>query len=88
MASIIKSNRVAKLCDLACYPNSYAAMVAAIPDAVWDALPARLIAELIEANWRLAGNSKALAAREALENGFVWDARRNCARDIAPGPRQ
>lgn len=80
--STAKNNRVAKLCDLARYPESYRAMADAVPVAVWDALPARLIAELIEANWRLAQKSKALADRETIENGFVWDEGREGGRNI------
>lgn len=59
------------------------AMLDAIPDEVIAALPARLLAQLIDANWALAQQSKAIAAAEAIAEGAVWDARSQRLREIA-----
>ena len=60
----IKLSRTARICDLARYPQSYSAMLAAIPPAVVEALPARLLAELVEASWQLAERSKHIVRQE------------------------
>lgn len=79
----IKLDRAAKLCDLARYPASYAAMLDAIPASIIDALTARQIAELVDANWRLAQASKALRADEVISDGGIFDDRRGQFRALA-----
>lgn len=69
----IKVNRALKLCDIGAHQVSAAAMLDAIPDAIIEALPARMIAQLIDANWALAQDAKAIAVRDAIEDGAVWD---------------
>ncbi len=78
----IKTNRAMKIATTGRYPRSFAAMLDAIPESVVEALNARLIAELIDANWRLAGCSKRIAEHEAVANGFVWDHRRGRAMNL------
>lgn len=78
-----KVNKAVKMSNIGEHPESVAAMLRAIPADVIDALPARLIAQLIDANWRLAGASKAIAAAEAIQEGCVWDAQQGRHRDIA-----
>lgn len=79
----IKVNRAVRLASIGRYPASAAAMLSAIPDCLIVGLTARQIAVTMDANWDLAQASKALAAREIIENGFVWDARHGISRDLA-----
>ena len=72
----IKATRARKLSIIGDCPGSFDAMIQAIPDAVFDGLTSRQIALLVDANWRLAGASKAIAARSAIAEGGVWDVRR------------
>lgn len=78
-----KINRAIKMCSISAHPESVSAMLRAIPDEVIEALPARLIAQLIDANWQLAGASKAIAAADAIREGCVWDAQQGRHRDLA-----
>lgn len=78
-----KINKARRLSEIGVYRESFSAMLAAIPDPVIEALTARQLADLIDANWRLAGASKRLAGEEAVVNGFVWDHNRSRAIDLA-----
>lgn len=69
----IKVNRAVKMSMIGAHTGCVQAMLAAIPAEVIDALPARAIAKLLDGNWQLAQASKALAIREALQEGAVWD---------------
>lgn len=77
----IKVNRAVKLSAIGSNPRSCAAMLNAILLEVIDALPARAIAKLLDANWQMACASKALAIREAIQDGAVWDGSKH--REIA-----
>ncbi|HCZ00196.1 MAG: hypothetical protein A3D16_12055 [Rhodobacterales bacterium RIFCSPHIGHO2_02_FULL_62_130] len=79
----IKVNRAVKMSAIGSHPRSASAMLGAIPDDVIAALPARLIAQMIDANWQLAQASKALAVRDAIAEGMIWDAAQASHRDIA-----
>lgn len=81
--SALKIKRARELSTIGDNPTSFAAMANAIPADVIAALPARLIAQLVDANWQLAGTSKAIAARDAISEGAVWDERRGAFREIA-----
>lgn len=63
--------------------ESASAMLRAIPDEVIAALPARLIAQIIDANWRLARVNQAMGQADAINNGCIWDERQQRHRDIA-----
>lgn len=78
-----KINRAVKMSGIGTHRESVSAMLRVIPDDVIAALPARLIAQLIDANWRLAQESKAIAAVDAINEGCVWDARKQRHREIA-----
>lgn len=78
----IKINRAVKMARIGAYPNSASAMINHIPDTVISALPARLIAAQIDALWDACQASKAIADREAIQNGFVWDSPRNLAVEL------
>lgn len=79
----IKVNRALRMSDIGAYPSSASAMLAAIPSSVIDRLPAREIAALLDANWRLAGKSKAIACADAIAEGMIWDAKGQCHREIS-----
>lgn len=58
-------------------------MLDAIPAEVVAALTSRQLAALLDAMWQTACASKALANREAIAEGAIWDARRGQMREIA-----
>lgn len=79
----IRVKRALAMSDVGRYPASAAAMLDAIPAEVIAALPARLIAKLLDANWALAQASKCIAEKDALAEGAIWDASGNRYREIA-----
>jgi len=79
----IRVKRALALSQIGAYPGSAQAMLNAIPPAVVAALPARLIAELLDANWRLAQEAKAIAEKDAIQEGAVWDATTVRHREVA-----
>lgn len=81
--SQIKINRASRLAIIGNCPCSFAAMIEAIPDAVMDVLTSKTIAALVDANWRLFRASKAIAARDAINEGGVWDAQREAFHHLA-----
>jgi hypothetical protein len=80
--SSIKVDRALRLSAIGDCPASAAAMLDAIPSAVVAALNSTQLAALIDANWHLAGASKAMAIADALTEGAVWDAKNNVMRGI------
>lgn len=78
---LIKVNRAVKISAIGAHPGCASAMLAAIPADVMAALPARLIASLIDANWQLAQASKAIAIKDAITEGVLWDGTKH--REIA-----
>lgn len=80
---MIKINRAIAAATIGGCPASASAMLDAIPADVVAALPSRLLAQLVDANWRLAEASKALANADAIADGGVWDARRQALRLLA-----
>jgi hypothetical protein len=79
----IKRERARRLCPVGRYPETYAALSAHLPDRLLDRLTARDLADVIEAFARVSGTAKALADREAVANGCVWDARAGRLVEIA-----
>jgi hypothetical protein len=79
----IKINRALRASAIGGCPASAAAMLAAIPQSVLATASSRQIAELIDANWSLAQEAKALAERASIDQGAIWDARQQRLRDIA-----
>lgn len=79
----IKINRAQTMAATGPYGRTFAAMLAAIPDTVIEALTARQLADTIDAMQRLAEASKAIAARDICAHGFAWDDRRGVSRDLA-----
>lgn len=72
----IKLSRARRLCDTGRYPATYDVLLDHVPDALIDRLTAAEIAEMIDAMYRCSARAKALAARDAIDEGCVWDARR------------
>jgi hypothetical protein len=79
----IKINRARKLSPWGDYDATFGAMIDAIPASTIAALPAAEIAKLVDAMVGLTSRTKAIAERDAIANGFVWDARENRSREIA-----
>ena len=79
----IRVKRAIALSILYDVPSSAAAMVRAIPEDVVSSISARLLAQVIDANWRLAQEAKAIAARDAVREGIIWDADQQRHRVIA-----
>lgn len=71
----IKIKRALKLSTIGSCHGSAHAMLAAIPQSVVTSLTSKQLAELIDANWRLAVASKVIAERDIVNEGAVWDAR-------------
>ena len=80
--SQIKINRAMARARVGRYPGSARAMLDLIPATVAAALTSAQIAELLDAMWTASGASKALALADALDEGAIWDARRQCLREI------
>ena len=79
----IKIKRALKKSKIGTCPGSAHAMLAYIPQSIMDQATSSAVAEMLDALWLACGTSKAIAEREAIQNGFVWDAPNNRARDIA-----
>ena len=65
------------------HPASRAAMLDAIPRSALARLTAADLAEMLDAMWSVTQRSKVPAAREALDEGIVWDAAQQRHREIA-----
>jgi hypothetical protein len=79
----IKINRAKKLAAIGSCPGSFLAMLDAIPLGVRGSLNSGQIALLLDANWRLACASKAIAAADAIAEGGCWDSRCQRFRELA-----
>lgn len=71
----IKINRAMRLAEIGRYPASAAAMLRPIPAKVIASVTAKTLAAILDANWRIAQESKAIAIKDALDEGGLWD---NC----------
>lgn len=81
--STVKVNRALALASVGRNPASASDMLAAIPQAIIAALTSRQIAELMDAMWHACQRSKALAAQDAIDEGAIWDARRQQLVELA-----
>ncbi len=79
----IKVNRALKLSKIGDCPQSASAMLDALPASAISALTGAQIAEMLDAMWDMAQRSKAIAEREAVAEGAIWDARKGILREIA-----
>lgn len=78
-----KVKRAYAIARIGAHPASRRAMLDHVPDSALDALTAAQLAELLDAMWSLAQDSKALADREAIQDGGVWDSKRQMRREFA-----
>lgn len=79
----IKINRARKLSVIGNTPGSFYAMIERIPATVTGAITSRQLADMVDAMWAACQEAKALAAKEAIDQGAVWDARSQRLRGIA-----
>lgn len=79
----IKLNRARSLSSIGSTPRTFDAFVGSIPGTVVNRLSAAQIAAIIDAMHQVGQTSKHLADQEAVENGGVWDHRRNAFRPLA-----
>ncbi|TAW50589.1 hypothetical protein [Rhizobium leguminosarum] len=69
----IKINRAAKFSKVGAWPGTFTSLLAYMPPTLLDAMTARQIGLAIDALYDCAQKSKAIAEREALDCGVVWD---------------
>jgi hypothetical protein len=81
----IKRERARRLCPVGRYPETYAALSAHLPERLVERLSARDLADVIEAFDLVSSTGKALADREAVANGCVWNARAGRLVEIVTG---
>ena len=79
----IKVNRAIAQSKIGSHTNSAAAMMLSIPSDIIAALPARLLAQLLDSQWALSAYSQEIATREAVQEGIIWDATQNRSREIS-----
>jgi hypothetical protein len=72
---MLKYNRAKSMSIIGSCPKSFDAMWDAIPIQIKQILSGKLLAQLVDANWHLAGTSKAIAARDIVAEGYVYDAK-------------
>lgn len=79
----IKIKRALRLSKIGACSGSALAMLDAIPASAVAGLPAKALAELLDAMWRACQEAKALAESGAVAEGAIWDARSQRLREIA-----
>jgi hypothetical protein len=83
MSHQVKIERARRLSTIGQYPASFSAVIEAINEDAIAALPSKTLAKLVDSIWRSWGDTKALAEREAIADGGVWDTRHNVFRGLA-----
>ena len=73
----IKINRAQAQSKWGNNAETFSAMLGHIPASAVEKLTSAELAELVDAMMVCAQASKAIAEREAIENGFVWDSQNN-----------
>ncbi len=79
----IKINRALRASKVGAFPGSAAAMIVHLPTSLIESLTGQQLGEMLDALWRVAGASKAIAAREVIADGCVWDDRAGRLRLVA-----
>ena len=69
----IKYERAKSLASTGVCHQTYYALSDHMPRAVYDALPARLVAEMMDGLFKLAQESKAIHAQEVIAEAGIWD---------------
>ncbi len=73
--SQIKINRALLKAKIGSYPSSASAMLDYVPLSVRDTLTSSQLAEMLDALWEACQAAKAIANREVVSDGAVWNAR-------------
>ena len=76
----IKINRAHRLADVGRYGQTAAAMAKHLPPSLIERLTGAELADVMDALRACSLEGQAIAQREALENGFVWDRRTDAPR--------
>ena len=79
-----KINKARKIAIIGNCGRSFAAMLACIPNNIILDITSRQLADLLDANWRLANASKAIANHDAISEGAVWDHQNSRFCELAP----
>lgn len=79
----IKIDRAMKLSTTGRYPQTFFAMLAHVSPSVIESVSGRTLAHIIDDLYDASAAAKAIAASDIVDAGAVWDARRQCHRDIA-----
>ncbi len=79
----IKINRAAKHSKVGGLPSTFRSLLAYIPPELLDAMTSRQIGLTIDALYDCAQESKAIAVREAIDEGVVCDVDRNLFINLA-----
>lgn len=83
MVHKVKIARAKQLATIGPCHASFEAVIDAVPEATIAAISSRALAELADAIWRSWGETKAIAERDAIAEGGIWDARRETFRALA-----
>ncbi|MCG8506186.1 MAG: hypothetical protein MI755_16400 [Sphingomonadales bacterium] len=78
----IKINRAAQHSETGRYPETFRAMLGHVPADLIARVTGRDLAMIIDALARCATRSKAIAERDACDEGVIWDARKRTLREI------
>ncbi len=82
MQHAIKIRRAYAAAGIGGCPQSRAAMLQYLPEEVVERLPSRELARMLDALWAACQDAKALGARDAIDEGAIWDARLGRLREI------
>jgi hypothetical protein len=81
--SAVKYNRAMSKSAVGRYPASASAMLERVPEGVALALTSTQLAAMLDAMWGACQEAKGIAARDAIAEGAIWDARSQRLREIA-----
>lgn len=82
MCHSIKLNRACGLSRVGVYPHTASSIIDAIPPDIVAALPARLLASLIDTIWARQIATKARHERDLIDEGYIWDSTRGRMLDL------
>ncbi|MBX3482563.1 hypothetical protein [Phenylobacterium sp.] len=79
----IKINRALRQAEIGHFPGSAEHMLSYVPDVLRSALTSDELAIALDMLWTACLASKALAERDAIAEGAIWDAEAQRLREIA-----
>ena len=80
----IKVKRASKIASIGKYPGTWNALLAHVPHELVQTLTVRQLAQTVDVLWACAQASKAIATREAISEGGVWDSRQRAFAPFMP----